>query len=63
MQYYMLCAFPYQLSIKEGLLNPEKVADDMSEANFSEVKWSMEMSTEWFGDEEGSFFDFASTIL
>lgn len=59
-RHYMLCAFPYQLSIKEGLLNPEKVADDMSEANFSEVKWSMEMSTEWFGDEEGSFFDFAS---
>lgn len=38
-----LCGFPYQLSIQEGLLDAEAVADEMSESDFSEVKWSMEM--------------------
>lgn len=57
---YFLCAFPYQLSIREGLLDPEAVADEMSEEGFNEIKWDIEMNTVWFGDEEGSFFDFAS---
>lgn len=57
---YFLCALPYQLSIKEGLLDPEAVADEMSEEGFNEIKWSMEMECVFWGDEEGSFFDFAS---
>lgn len=28
-----VCGFPYQLSIEEGLLDPEQVADDMSESD------------------------------
>lgn len=39
-----LCGFPYQLSIQEGLLDAEAVADEMSESDFSEVKWSMSNS-------------------
>lgn len=39
-----VCGFPYQLSIKEGLLFPEDVEDDMLETDFSEVKWSMNIS-------------------
>ena len=38
---HFVCGFPYQLSIKEGLLDPEQVADEMAESNFSEVKWSI----------------------
>lgn len=57
---YFLCALPYQLSIKEGLLDAEAVADEMSEDGFSEIKWAMEMECVFWGDEEGSFFDFAS---
>lgn len=57
---YFLCALPYQLSIKEGLLDAEAVADEMSEDGFSEIKWAMEMECIFWGDEEGSFFDFAS---
>lgn len=55
-----LCGFPYQLSIEEGLLDPESVADEMSESDFSEIKWSMEMSALFYGSADGAFFDFAS---
>lgn len=55
-----VCGFPYQLSIQEGLLFPEDVESDMLESDFNEIKWSMEMEAKWFGDEDGSFFDFAS---
>lgn len=41
---YFLCAFPYQLSMKEGLLDPEAVADEMSEEGFNEIKWSINIS-------------------
>lgn len=39
-----VCGFPYQLSISEGLLDAETVADEMSESDFSEVKWSINVS-------------------
>lgn len=55
-----VCGLPYQLSIQEGLLFPEDVETDMLEADFNEIKWSMEMEALWFGDEDGSFFDFNS---
>ena len=53
---YFICGLPYQLSIKEGLLMRSQIEDEMSEADFSEVKFSMEMVCEWFGDTDGSFF-------
>ena len=52
-----VCGLPYQLSIEEGLLDPELVADEMAESDFSEVKFSMEMMAEWFGSSEDAFFD------
>lgn len=55
-----ICGFPYQLSVEEGLLDPEDVADEMSESDFSEIKWSMEMDAMWYGSEEDAFFDFSS---
>ncbi len=55
-----VCGFPYQLSIQEGLLFPDDVESDMLESDFNEIKWSMEMEAKWFGDEDGSFFDFGS---
>ena len=59
-QRQFVCGFPYELSISEGLLDPELVAADMSESDFSEVKWSMEMDALFFGSEDGAFFDFNS---
>lgn len=55
-----VCGFPYQLSIQEGLLDPETVADDMADSDFSEIKWSMEMDAMWYGSAEDAFFDFDS---
>lgn len=53
-----VCGFPYQLAIYEGLLDPEMVQDEMSETDFSEVKFSMEMEALWFGSNENAFFNF-----
>lgn len=55
-----VCGFPYQLSIREGLLDPEVVADEMSETDFSDIKFLMEMCAEWYGSEDDAFFDFSS---
>lgn len=55
-----VCGFPYQLSIREGLLDPETVADEMSESDFSEIKFGMEMSALFYGSDDGAFFDFDS---
>lgn len=55
-----VCGFPYQLSIKEGLLDPSMVEEQMSESDFSEIKWSMEMEALWFGSGDGAFFDYNS---
>lgn len=59
-RHQFVCGFPYQLSIEEGLLDPETVADEMSESDFSEIKFSMEMSAEFYGSADGAFFDFDS---
>lgn len=55
-----VCGFPYQLSMSEGLLDEQAVQDEMSESSFNEVRWSMEMCAEFFGSEDGAFFEFAS---
>lgn len=55
-----VCGFPYQLSITEGLLDADTVAEEMLESDFSEIKWMMEMEAMWYGSEEDAFFDFGS---
>lgn len=55
-----VCGLPYQLSIAEGLLDPELVADEMLEADFSETKFLMEYGAIWWGNVEDAFFDFNS---
>lgn len=56
---YFLCSLPYQLPIKEGLLMREQVEDEMSESDFSEISWLMEMEAKFFGESEKAFFKFA----
>lgn len=55
---YFVCGLPYQLSIKEGLLSREQVEDEMSETDFNEMIWLMEMGCLWFGDTDGAFFSY-----
>ena len=53
-----ICGFPYQLAIREGLLMREQVEDDMAESDYNEVSWSMEMDCLFYGDFEGSFYEY-----
>jgi hypothetical protein len=55
-----ICGFPYQLGLEEGILDPEQVLDEMSESNFNEISWMMEMGALWYGSEDGAFFDYPS---
>ena len=57
-QKYFICGLPYQLSIKENLLDRGQVEDQMSEADFDEVAFSMEDECLWYGDNEGGVFGF-----
>lgn len=55
-----VCGFPYQLALSEGLLSEERVIEDMTESDFSEIKWAMEMEALFWGDSDGAFFNFES---
>ena len=55
-----VCDLPYQLALDCGLMMEETILDQMSESDFSEIKWGMEMEGIWFGDSDGTFFDFNS---
>lgn len=55
---YFVCGLPYQLSIKEHLLSAEQVQDEMSEMDFNDMMWRMEMECLFWNDADGSFFTF-----
>ncbi len=54
---HFVCGLPYQLSIQEGLLDRNAVADEMAESDFNEIKFAMEYEALWWGNADGSFFD------
>lgn len=53
---YFCCGLPYQLSIREGLLSREQIRDEMSEADFNELAFMMEMVCMWIGDDGDNLF-------
>ena len=55
-----IAGLPWQLAVKEHLLRMDDVEAEMSEADFTEVKWSMEMGAVFWGAADGSFFDYNS---
>lgn len=57
-KHQFVCGLPYQLSISEGLLDVDTVADEMAETDFNEIKFSMEYSALWYGNSDGAFFDY-----
>lgn len=59
-KHQFVCGLPYQLSISEGLLDTETVADEMAETDFNEIKFAMEYEALWYGNTDGSFFDYNS---
>lgn len=55
---YFVCGLPYQLSIYEGLLDENQVLDEMSEDDFDEISWLMEMECIFFGESDKAYFKF-----
>lgn len=54
-----VCGLPYQLAIKENLLNPKQVEDDMSKSTFDDISFMMESECLFYGEAENSFFKYA----
>ena len=57
---HFICGLPYELSIQEGLIDRGLIEDEMAETDFNPIKFQMEYEALWYGDTEGSFFDFNS---
>lgn len=55
---YFCFRFPYQLSIKSGLLMKEQVEDEMAESTYNDINFRIEMGAEWIGTTEGGLFSF-----
>ena len=55
-----ICGFPWQLAVEEDLLRMEDVEEQMSESDFTEIKWAMEMDAIFWGAGDGSFFDYST---
>lgn len=55
---YFVCGLPYELSIKEKLLDKQQVENEMSESDFNEMMYSMEMSCIWLGEEAGGLYSY-----
>lgn len=53
---YFVCGFPYQIAIKENLVNREQLLDELAEDDIDEVGWKMEMDTLFFGESEKAYF-------
>lgn len=55
---YFVCSLPYQISIKEGLLQREQIEDEMSEEDFDPMTFEMEMGALFHSDLDGNFFNY-----
>lgn len=55
---YFVCAIPYQMAIKERLKKRSEIEDEMSETDFDQTTFDMEMGCMPFGDTDGAFFSF-----
>lgn len=55
---YFVSALPYQLSIKERLLDRRQVESDMASSDFNEVSWIMEMCAEFWSGADGALYSY-----
>lgn len=55
---YFCCALPYQLPVSEGYYPLEQVQDEMQEADFDPIAWSMEMESLFWGESANAFFSY-----
>ena len=55
---YFVCGLPYQLGLMEGMFDRGAIEDEMSESNFNQTSFDMEMGCMWFGDDGDSLFKY-----
>ena len=55
---YFVCALPYQMAIMAKLKKRSEIEDEMSETDFDEMSWEMEMGCMPFGADDDAFFSF-----
>lgn len=55
---YFITGLPYEISVKEGLLSKAQIEDEMEENSFNPLTFQMEMECLWFGDIDGSLFQY-----
>ncbi len=53
-----ICCLPYELSIKEGLLDRDTVESEMLESDFSEIRHLMEYEAVFYNSADDAFFDY-----
>ena len=59
---YFVFDLPYQIAIRNNLLLREQIQDEMSEDDFDEIKFSMEMEGLWYGDSDGAFYSYEDIL-
>lgn len=55
---YFVCALPYQMAVMSKLKKRSEIEDEMSETDFDEMSWEMEMGCMPFGADDDAFFSF-----
>lgn len=55
---YFCCSMPYQLAIKESLLDRERVEDEMSESTFNDVQFYIEMCALFWSQASSGLYSF-----
>lgn len=55
---YFVSHLPYQIGIKDDIYSQKRIMNEMTEENFNEITWMMEMEAIWFGESEKAFFKF-----
>ena len=55
---YFVAHLSYHLGFYEDMYDEETLREEMTEDDFDEIKWAMEMEAQWFGESERAYFRF-----
>ena len=55
-----ICGFPYQLGLKEGVIDEDAIVNEMLEEDYNEVTFDIEYSGKFYVGQNDAFFDFSS---
>ena len=56
---YFCCTLPYQLAYKENLLSKARILSELTDPDFNEITWMMEMQAEFFtGASDSALYEY-----